>query len=92
MIIHWTPIHSPHRPEYSQPEPDTLTVGPLVLDFSDLEIVEYDTTDYADYVQKAWHERGVLHLRVLAHYGAENAITVDRTIDYGTSEELSWSV
>ena len=92
MIITWTSIRSPHKPGYSQPEPDTITVGPLILDFSDPGIVEYDVSDHTDYVQKAWREDGVLHLRVLAHYQAENAITVERTIDYGEREELSWNV
>ncbi len=89
MIIHWTPIRSPHRPGYSQPEPDVLAVVGAELDFTDRKIAEYDIPeDYRDYVQKAWREDGVLHLRVLAHYQAENAITVERTIDYGEREEL----
>ncbi len=62
------------------------------LDFTDKSIAEYDIPeDYRDYVQKAWRENGMLHLRVLAHYGAGNAITVERTIDYGEREELSWT-
>ena len=92
MICHWTPIRSKRQPAYSQPEPDVLQVMGEELDFTDRKIVEYDIPeDYRDYVQKAWREGGVLHLRVLAHYQAGNAITVERTIDYGKREELSWS-
>ena len=92
MIIHWTPIRSRTVPAYSQPEPDVLAVMGTELDFSDPTVVEYDILEYyRDYVQKAWRKDGALHLRVLAHYQAGNVITVERTIDYGTREALSWS-
>lgn len=91
MIIYWTPIRSKAQPGYSQPEPDVLVVMGVELDFTDASIAEYDIPEnYRDYVQRAWREDGVLHLRVLAHYQAGNAITVERTIDYGKGEELSW--
>ncbi len=91
MIIHWTTIRSPHKPEYSQPEPDVLAVMGAELDFTDRKIAEYDIPeDYRDYVQRAWREGGVLHLQLLAH--TREALFADRTIDYGEREELSWSV
>jgi hypothetical protein len=93
MIIHWTPIRSPHKPEYSQPEPDVLRVMGAELDITDPTIAEYDIPEaYRDYVQKAWREDSVLHLQVLAHYQADNAIMVERVIDYGEREALSWTV
>ena len=90
MIIHWTSIHSPHKPEYSQPDPDVLAVMGAELDFTDRKIVEGDIPEeYSDYVQRAWREAGVLHLQLLAH--TLEGLWADRTIDYGESEELSWS-
>jgi hypothetical protein len=92
MIVHWTPIRSPHRPEYSQPDPDVLALLDVELDFTNRAIVDHEVPEvYRDYVQRAWRENGVLHLRVLAHYQAENAITVERVIDYGAREVLSWT-
>ncbi len=102
MIIHWTSIHSPHKPEYSQPDPDVLRVLDTEFDFSDTTRVEHVLPEPADeegkptkhgwmrdYVQRAWREAGVLHLQLLAH--TLEGLWADRTIDYGESEELSWS-
>jgi len=91
MIITWTSIRSKRTPAYSQPEPDVLAVMGAELDFSNRKIVEYDVPEaYRDYVQRAWRERGVLHLHLLAH--TREALFADRTVNYGKRKGLSWNV
>ena len=90
MTCHWTPIRSDRRCEYSQPRKNVLRVNGEDLDFTNPAIVEFEIPmAYADFVQSARREDGVLHLRLLAHYRGGNAITKERTVEY-TGEEVAW--
>ncbi len=92
MIITWTPIRSSYKPEYSQPEPDVLSVMGAELDFTNPRIVEYDIPEaYRDYVQKARREEdGNLHVWLLAHYQQGNALH-DEKVTNNDIGEVTWT-
>jgi len=97
MIVTWASIRSKRTPAYSQPEPDVLAVMGAELDFSDKTKVNYELPEsddkkwgwVRDYVQRAWREKGVLHLHLLAH--TREALFADRTVNYGKRKGLRWN-
>ncbi len=92
MKVTWTPIRSDRRCEYSQPRKDVLRVNGEDLDFTNPAIVEFDIPmAYADFVRDAMREDGELHLTLLAHYRAGNALHEEKTTEHD-GESVTWNL
>ena len=60
------------------------------LDFTDPVIAEFDIPEeYRDYVRSARREAGELHLTLLAHYRARNALRDEKTTEHD-GESVTW--